>query len=438
MLARCSSTRKPIRQLVCTSIFSTQGRRGGVVGCQTSNVPYYSTKQLRRPVLPTPLTNGLGRRPVAFRRSGEAGSHSSNPDSGKNLPIDVASHAYVRVSAFHIAQTIDLHKATQTCMASLDNIEQANTKNTAIFKLTGPQQQQNGTTASNTNPKFFAIYPYGSLVFFNMSESETDSLIHQIQSSAAPPLFNRRESFGVVVTKDLPTSSRSTSSTVASPDQQQQPHATSPVTGDYCTVPELEWNGVVVIGNILAQSVALDSYADTVDGLLTNFAQINSSVATTGNLTDQTLSLFKTVAQNNAIFIEMISKIRILDRSDTAWNLVKYERIHYGLKEEFEIDDRFENIEFKLNLIEKNAKFFLEVLHHQKSSKLEWIIVILILLECVLMVVEMSGTGTPIFQAWGRGELWPDTFESAASAHTAPLINDTTTTTTNSAATKGP
>jgi hypothetical protein len=69
-----------------------------------------------------------------------------------------------------------------------------------------------------------------------------------------------------------------------------------------------------------------------------------------------------------------------------------------------EIDDRFENIEFKLNLIQQNAKFFLEVLHHQKSNNLEWIIAILILLECILMCIEMSGLGEAVL---------PDMLQSA-------------------------
>lgn len=72
---------------------------------------------------------------------------------------------------------------------------------------------------------------------------------------------------------------------------------------------------------------------------------------------------------------------------------------HFLRCREKELDDRFENMEFKLNLIQTNAKFFLEVLHHQKSNNLEWIIVALILAECILMCVEMSGMGGTLFQA---------------------------------------
>jgi len=69
------------------------------------------------------------------------------------------------------------------------------------------------------------------------------------------------------------------------------------------------------------------------------------------------------------------------------------------MREEFEIDSRFENIEFKLNLIQANAKFFLEMLNHNKTNTLEWVIIVLISFECILMILEMSGMGTAVFEA---------------------------------------
>lgn len=66
------------------------------------------------------------------------------------------------------------------------------------------------------------------------------------------------------------------------------------------------------------------------------------------------------------------------------------------MKNEFEIYNRFENIEFKLNLIQENAKFFLEVLQGQKSNTLEWVIIVLIAFECVLMCLDMSGLGSAL------------------------------------------
>ena len=320
--------------------------------------------------------------------------------------------AIVPVRAIHAAQTIDLnillssafqHNATKKQMFGKNSIVirladdiTIPTTTTATTKTNTAAATQNGKTAStnpisinnNNNysdagavdpslstwsrtskltPRYMAVFRFGSIVYFNVEEDIAKQLTCSIKQMAAfgpvPAGLERKENFGVLVTRDMDfTSNNAMISSLLVND----PHGNhldapghhhnqdtsdinnnnnssgtdslllEPVTGDYCMVPELDMNGVAVIGTIMGQTVTLDSYSDTVEELLTNFARINSTVTQTGSFTSGDKSfLFKTVAQNNSIFIDMISKVRIKDRSDTAWNLTKYETIHYGLKEEF-------------------------------------------------------------------------------------------------------
>jgi len=229
-------------------------------------------------------------------------------------------------------------------------------------------------------PKFVAIFQFGSIVFFNVAAKEANSLLKQIKKHGADPIsqgFERKENFEVAIRPCLKETAR--------------------VNGDIVMVKDLNMNSVAVISTIMAKTVVLDSYNDTVDELLATFASINSTVKRTGNFTDmERESLFKVVAQNNSLFIDMIAELGIKDRSDTAWNLSQYAQVHEGMKDEFEIDSRFEHIEFKLNLIQQNAKFFLEILQSQKADTAEWIIIVLIAFECVLMLLDMSGMGNTL------------------------------------------
>ncbi len=59
------------------------------------------------------------------------------------------------------------------------------------------------------------------------------------------------------------------------------------------------------------------------------------------------------------------------------------------LRDEFSIGDRFAKVEHKINHVQSNTKFFLEILNHQKSNKLEWIIIILIAAEIVIGCVDL-------------------------------------------------
>lgn len=277
-----------------------------------------------------------------------------------------------------------------------------------------PQEQ--GFGDGEKPVRFVAIFRFGSAVFFNVSPRHVADLLGRLKACSKDPYLSgneRKENFCVHVQPEIPEDD-------------------DVVTGEYCVVPELNLKSVDVISNVLAQSVALDSYNDTVDELLANFELINDKVIAGDEklTTADRDQMFRAVARNNSIFIEMVSKVGLKDRSDTAWNLSQYEDIHdgeflpcryrlgvqwssltrdffgsilAGMKIEFDIDQRFEHIEFKLNLIQQNAKFFLEVMAENKSNTLEWIIIILICFECILMCLEMSGAGPAFFQY-----LYPD------------------------------
>jgi len=307
--------------------------------------------------------------PISPSTDGQSGNETKS--SGQLIPV----------SALHIAQTIHLAPSLNS-MKHLHPVKHKwFGKNSFVAELSPVRNR----------PRYVAVYRFGSVVAFNVSPDDLSQWIEVIRrkkncTNPARIGNERKENFGIMI--------QDVSEYASIVDDGAQV-----VTGDYCIVPVLDMNGVAVISTIMAQTVALDKYNDTVDNLLATFAGINANVSKTGTFTQAEKDyLFRTVAQNNSIFIDMISRVRLKDRSDTAWNLVKYENIHYGMKDEFEIDDRFDQIDFKLNLIQQNAKFFLDMLQHQKSNSLEWTIVVLILLECVLMCVEMSGMGEPLFR----------------------------------------
>jgi hypothetical protein len=208
------------------------------------------------------------------------------------------------------------------------------------------------------------------------------------------------------------------------------PPSVAATTAEYCNLSELDMNGVSVISNVMAQTVALDAYSDMVDDLLSKFGAINAKVTQTGLVPDsERLFLFKTIARNHIICNDVLTKLRIKDRNDTAWNNGRYESVWYGMRSEFEMDDRFDAMEFKLKLIEQNAKFFVEVLQSQKSNTLEWIIVVLIAVECFIMVADMSGLGEAAFGPvveYLKGTWWwgsPVATAVATAAEAAPAAS---------------
>jgi len=373
----------------------------------------------RRPSSRLPPSRRVGSGGRLLGRSRRLGRSYPSNASNNSLENRQPQAVLFPVSAIHIAQKIDLQPVLSSIFAK-DYIRKQHLSNKNSFVVELPPNKPHDPTIPGPPPppRYVAVFRFGSIVGFNIDPREMSVLVSDIKKFATEPVANgleRQEKFGVLLKGNNedeqqqnqpdqlyyhhhhhPTEERTDETAAANNTVTATP--TKTVTGDFCIVPELDLNGVAVISHIMAQTVALDSYNGMVDDMLSEFAKINETVTKTGSLTrDHKDFLFKSVAQNNSIFIDMISKIRIKDRSDTVWNLTKYENIHYGMKEEFEIDDRFDHIEFKLNLIQQNSKFFLEVLQDKNSNFLEWTIVILILVECCLMCVEMSGFGEIMF-----------------------------------------
>ena len=59
------------------------------------------------------------------------------------------------------------------------------------------------------------------------------------------------------------------------------------------------------------------------------------------------------------------------------------------MRSEFELEERFHGIEFKISLVQDNVKYFLEVLQNQRSDFLEWIIIVLISTEICVSVYDI-------------------------------------------------
>ena len=194
-----------------------------------------------------------------------------------------------------------------------------------IIQLSSPPTNGHPSLAHSV-PRYIAIYRFGAVVFFNLTTKEASRVLEQVKKHAVNPIsvgFERREHFEVALQPQLET-------------------ATGKITADRAMVRELDMNTVGIVSNIMGQTVALDWHNDTVDELLAKFSNVNSSVEKTGSFTSiERNTLFQVVARNNSLFIDMVGKLGIKDRSDTAWHLSQYEGLHEGMRKEFELDERF-------------------------------------------------------------------------------------------------
>ena len=68
----------------------------------------------------------------------------------------------------------------------------------------------------------------------------------------------------------------------------------------------------------------------------------------------------------------------------------EYEPLWSGLRREFDLSDRFDILQTKLDLLRDSHPFFLQVVHQLQSHRMEIIIIWLIAVEVVLGLLELA------------------------------------------------
>jgi len=131
----------------------------------------------------------------------------------------------------------------------------------------------------------------------------------------------------------------------------------------------------------LAQSVALDYYHDVSETLLTEVKGFAVELELTGKLKISRKNMMKFIGKALNTQNDIAENIYIFDAPDMTWEDEYLDKLHQSLMKHFDLRVRFSEIEYTLRIIEGNLTVFREIMHQRESNLLEYIIIILILVE---------------------------------------------------------
>jgi uncharacterized Rmd1/YagE family protein len=240
------------------------------------------------------------------------------------------------------------------------------------------EEEGDASALRNQFPPYAVFFDYGAVVFFNCDEVlQTESIAHAskfCEGFLGGGANSGSDDFLVQVD--------------ASQEQWSE------FKSNRLVLQKLDINNIRVISSVLGQSVALGHFEQVVDGMLQSFEKANNSGEGSGSLQDRRSKTVyeKILRESNNVLSEVIVKLGVLDRTrmrDTAWKYEKYFKIWEGLREEFEIDARWDIMNTKTDYLQHNMRFFVELLHSARSDRLEIIIIVLITLELLVGLTEL-------------------------------------------------
>ena len=153
------------------------------------------------------------------------------------------------------------------------------------------------------------------------------------------------------------------------------------VKNAYVSVPKINASLLRIVMLNIGQSVALEYYEMLTDELISSSKHYILELEKHGKLSISKTNLLKYIGRVLNVKNSIVDNLYILDDPNLVWENEELNILNRHLKANFDINPRFKDLDYRLQIVENNLTLFTDVLNVRESTRLEWIIIILILIE---------------------------------------------------------
>ena len=218
--------------------------------------------------------------------------------------------------------------------------------------------------------KLVYVFHFGSMVFINFQHHEIMDVVKYMKK--LEPLISDTDIFTYVDDYKLEV------------DLEQPPA----INNDYMIVGAQSDYQLEIVSTILAKSVSLDKNEIEVDTLLDRIENVVNNL-NRGELGVSDEDLAKMLAKILHFKLNTISYIMLLDNPDITWTHEEAATLYDRLSLLFELKERYEKIRHKTETLMDITEAFSNLVHAKRGTRLEWAIIILIVIEIILSLYEM-------------------------------------------------
>jgi uncharacterized Rmd1/YagE family protein len=156
------------------------------------------------------------------------------------------------------------------------------------------------------------------------------------------------------------------------------------VKNDHVSVAQIDSSLLRIIMLNIGQSVALEHYEVLTDELITSSKHYIQELENHGKLSISKTNLLKYIGKVLNVKNSIVDNLYILDDPNLVWDNEELDQLNRNLKANFDIIPRFKDLDYRLQIVENNLTLFTDVLNVRESSRLEWIVIILIAIEIII------------------------------------------------------
>jgi uncharacterized Rmd1/YagE family protein len=144
---------------------------------------------------------------------------------------------------------------------------------------------------------------------------------------------------------------------------------------------------------VLAKSVVLAQYEATLAHVFDAVEPFAHGLRQRGGAAPKGHDLLRYIGDTLLMQHKMVGRVEVGEKPDVLWDDPGLTRLFARLEDEYEIQERRLALERKLDLITRTVETLVDLLQNKRSLRVEWYIVILILIEIGLTLYQLFVAG---------------------------------------------
>ncbi|WP_309737862.1 RMD1 family protein [Chamaesiphon sp. OTE_20_metabat_361] len=209
---------------------------------------------------------------------------------------------------------------------------------------------------------------YGAIVTFNLSMEEESKLLKTIESHIREPL-------------------KATASEVLA--IAFRPKVNERLESEILWLQECSTERLQIVAEALGKSVVLEYYEQEVSLLFESIKPFTTAIQGKNLRPPKEKELLSYIGGLLLIQQKMLGIVEVGERPDPTWDRPELSRLYLRLEDEYELRERLVALEQKLALISKTVETALGMMQRSSSHRVEWYIVILIVVEIFLSIYDL-------------------------------------------------
>ncbi len=216
---------------------------------------------------------------------------------------------------------------------------------------------------------FAVVFRYGAVVLFNLDATEEAAAERQLLAVATAPL-------------EHPERERT--------ELRCSANGSERVAADgVIQVRKVTTERLLVVADVLAKSVILAFYENRVAQVFDRIEPVARDLGRRIHRRERSMrNLLDHIGDVLLTQHRMVGRVEVTERPDLLWDHPEVERLYDRLADVYELAERDRALTRKLDLISQTAGTSLGLLQDRRSLRVEWYIVILILVDIVLGLID--------------------------------------------------